>query len=164
MKSLKWLSGFLSSPRTNAWSMVAQLASQKAQCLRGGRSSGGGADELKMRCLVSSSLQREISIRVIWGSAAWREGPQIILAAFSSPPLTRSPARHKLYTSLNFHVCECVPSMTEIFLFLSWDWWLRPGEASRRLQLQIPVLPKTLGEAGAADRRHTQDGADVRAT
>lgn len=41
----------------------------------GCRFSGGGAHELKMECLVSSSLQREISIRVIRGSAVnvpWR--------------------------------------------------------------------------------------------
>lgn len=45
----------------------------------------------------------------------------------------------------------------------SWDWWLRPRQASWGLQLEVPVLPQTFREAGAQDRRHTQDWADVRA-
>lgn len=51
---------------------------REGERIAGGESSKGGADELKMGCLVSSSLQRKISIRVIRGSAAWHEGTQRI--------------------------------------------------------------------------------------
>lgn len=47
-------------------------------------------------------------------------------------------------------------------LLHSWDRRLRPWETSGRLLLQVPVLPKTFREAGAEDRRHPQDRADVR--
>lgn len=44
----------------------------------------------------------------------------------------------------------------------SWNWWLRPRETPRGLQLQVPVLPQALREAGAADRWDPQDWADVK--
>lgn len=43
----------------------------------------------------------------------------------------------------------------------SWNRRLRPGETPRGIQLQVPVLSEALGEAGAADRGHPQDWADV---
>lgn len=43
----------------------------------------------------------------------------------------------------------------------SWNRGLRPGETPRGIQLQVPVLSQALGEAGAADRGHPQDWADV---
>lgn len=89
-KTLRLLSGILPShthkkhkQTQRTWGTVAQLTSDRAPCLRRSSSSRGGADELKMGCLVSSSLQREFSIRVIRGSAAWHEGTQIILGMFS---------------------------------------------------------------------------------
>lgn len=41
------------------------------------------------------------------------------------------------------------------------DRGLRPGEAPRRLQLQVPVLPQALREAGEENRRDPQVGAEV---
>ena len=35
----------------------------------------------------------------------------------------------------------CLTFIFFLYLSCSWDWWLRPREASWRLQLQIPVLP-----------------------
>lgn len=63
----------------------------EAPCLSRGRSSGGGADELKMGCLVSSSSQRGLGVRVIQGSAVWHEGTQIIPGMFSLSPLAKAP-------------------------------------------------------------------------
>lgn len=83
------------------------------QCLRGGMSSGGGAVELKMCCLVRSSLQKETSIRVIPGSAVWHEGTQIILAMLSVSALAKTAAcRHHL----NFYL-HCIPEYINISLF-----------------------------------------------
>lgn len=60
--------------------------------------------------------------------------------------------------------CAVIPNVLNFISLLSssWDRWLRSREASRRLQLQVPVLPQTFGETGTQDCRHTQDGADVR--
>lgn len=60
--------------------------------------------------------------------------------------------------------CAVIPNVLNFISHLSssWDRWLRSREASRRLQLQVPVLPQTFGETGTQDCRHTQDGADVR--
>lgn len=41
------------------------------------------------------------------------------------------------------------------------DRGLRPGEAPRGLQLQVPVLPQALGKAGEENRRDPQVGAEV---
>lgn len=49
-----------------------------------------------------------------------------------------------------------------VLRLLSWNWGLRPREAPGGLQLQVPVLPEALWEAGAADRWDPQNWADVR--
>lgn len=93
-----------------------------------------------MGCLVSSSLWREISgTGLIPARAAW-------------------PERAALIPGLGCVVLHFLSRPSS-----SRDRRLRPREASRRLQLEVPVLPQTFGETGAQDCRHTQDGADVRA-
>lgn len=48
-----------------------------------------------------------------------------------------------------------------VWLLCSWDWKLRPRKASRGLQLQVPVLPQALREAGKKDCRDSQDRVNV---
>lgn len=85
--------------------MAAQLTSEREHTA-GGESSKGGADELKMGCLVSSSLQRKISIRVIRGSAAWHEGTQRILGMFCTVSTVRTAVQAPLLTFIYFYLFD----------------------------------------------------------
>lgn len=68
-------------------------------------------------------------------------------------------------------ISHCLPVMIfylspQLFLlcftFASGDWGLWPRETPWRLQLQVPVFPKTFREAGKEDCRDSQDRTQVR--
>lgn len=80
-------------------------------------------------------------------------------------PYDQKPLQRLIFTSAVLLWLETISGcmMKDWFLWLlcSWDWRLWPRKAPRRLQLQVPVLPKALREAGKKNCWHSQDWVNV---